>query len=393
MQTSTALAPKKRKKTWIIIGIITLIAVLAAINIAVMQSKKTSKAAELQFAKIEERTLSSTKLVSGRVTPGGTETFYIDAAKGSVKEIFVNQGDEVAEGQQLFSYENPELDLQMKQAELQEKTASLQYDQIKDNIKSLNKEIQRARDGGATAAVINPLQSQLKELEVQERTTELEKEQNKLQQEQLEKKQEELTVYSTINGIVQTLDKDAVQSSSAAAGQAKVFIQLISKDPYLVEGTLSELQKAQVQPEQTVTVTSKAVANKTWTGKIIEVSDYPTTDAAADMTGGQGSQTISYYPFKAVLDTQDGLSPGYHVSLEIQLSSNTMIAAPRSSIVEEGEEKFLYFVKKGKLQKQLIQTGMSDGEWIEITEGAELGQRVLENPSEEVKDGMEVTSK
>lgn len=393
MQTSTALAPKKRKKIWIIVGIITLIAAMAAINIAVMQSKKTSKAAELQFANIEERTLSSTKLVSGRVTPGGTETFYVDAAKGSVKEIFVNEGDEVVEGQKLFSYENPELDLQMKQAELQEKTTSLQYDQVKEKIKSLNKDIQKARDEGAAAAVTNPLKSQLKELEVQEKTTELEKEQNKLQKEQLEKKKDELIVYSTINGRVQTLDKDATQPSSAASGQAKVFMQLASKDPYRVEGTLSELQKAQVQPEQPVTVTSKAVANKTWTGKIIEVSDYPTTDAAADMTGGQGSQTISYYPFKAVLDTQDGLSPGYHVSLEIQLSSNAMIAAPRSSIVEEGEEKFLYFVKDGKLQKESVKTGMSDGEWLEITEGAEAGQQVLENPSEKVKDGMEVTSK
>jgi len=393
MQTSTAVAPRKRKKIWVVIGIITLIAAMVAINIAVMQSKKTSKAAELQFANIEERTLSSTKLVSGRVIPGGTETFYVDAAKGSVKEIFVNEGDEVVEGQKLFSYENPELDLQIKQAELEEKTKSLQDDQIKENIKSLNKEIQEAKDAGAAAAVTNPLKSQLKELEMQQKTTELEKEQNKLQQEQLEKKKEELIVSSTINGRVQTLDKDATQASSAASGQAKVFMQIASNDPYRVEGTLSELQKAQVQPEQTVTVTSKAVTDKTWTGTIIEVSDYPTTDAAADTMGGQGSQTISYYPFKAVLDTQDGLSPGYHVSLEIQLSSNTMIAAPRSSIVEEGEEKFLYFVKGGKLKKQSVKTGMSDGEWIEITEGVEAGQKVVENPSENVKDGMEVTSK
>lgn len=395
MQTSTALAPKKRKKIWIVIGIITLIVAMAAINIVVMQNKKAGKAAELQFANIEERTLSSTKLVAGRVTPGGTETFYVDAAKGSVKDIFVNEGDDVVVGQKLFSYENPELDLQIKQAELQEKRTSLQYDQVKENIESLNKEIKKAKDEGAAAAVINPLNSQLKELELQKKTTELEIEQNKLQKQQLETKRNELIVYSAMNGRVQTLDKDAAKTSSAANGQAKVFVQLASKDPYRVEGTLSELQKAQVQPEQIVTVTSKAVANKTWTGKIIEVSDYPTTDAAAEAAGGQGTQTISYYPFKAVLDTQDGLSPGYHVSLEIQLSSNAMIAAPRSSIVEEGEEKFLYFVKDGKLQKQSVKTGMSDGEWIEITEGAEAGQQVLENPSESenVKDGMEVNPK
>ncbi|MFB9757960.1 efflux RND transporter periplasmic adaptor subunit [Ectobacillus funiculus] len=392
MQTNAALAPKKRKKTWIVIGIITVIVVMAAINIAVMQSKKTGKAASLKFANIKERTLSSTKLVAGRVTPGGTETFYVDAAKGSVKDIFVNEGDEVAKGQKLFSYENPELDLQIKQAELQEKRTSLQYDQVKENVKSLNEDIQKAKDEGADATALN---SQLKDLELQEKTTEIEKEQNQLEKQQLEKKQAELIVYSTINGRVQTLDKDAAQTSSAAVGQAKVFIQLASKDPYRVEGTLSELQKAQVQPEQAITVTSKAVANKTWTGKIIEVSDYPTTDATAEAAGGQGTQTISYYPFKAVLDTQDGLSPGYHVSLEIKLSANKMIAAPRSSIVEEGEEKFLYVVKAGKLQKQPVKTGMSDGEWIEITEGAEAGQKVLKNPSESqnVKDGMEVTSK
>ncbi|MDI6534969.1 efflux RND transporter periplasmic adaptor subunit [Bacillus mycoides] len=386
-----------KKKKWIIIGVIALIVIVAAINIFVMQGKEKgeAKADVVSFEKVTERTLNNTKLISGQVKPGNIESFYADPTKGKVKDIAVKEGQEVEKGTKLFSYDNEEINLQMKQAVLDQKMASMRYDQGKKKIDSLKKEIKKAKDSGAGKEVTDPLEEQVSELEMQQKTTDLEKEKGQLQAEELKKKQGELTIYSNFAGVVQKLDKDAAHSSSQAlGGQGKSFLQLASKDPFQIQGTLTELQKSQIQKDQTFTVTAKANSKKKWTGKITEVSEFPTSTEMAQAAGsGEGTQNMSQYTYKASLDGQEGLSPGYHVSLQVNLENKKMIAVPSKSIVEKDEDTFVYIEDKGKLRKQNVKKGATDGDWTEIVEGATLGQKVVKNPSDNVYDGMEVKEK
>ncbi|EOO73037.1 MULTISPECIES: efflux RND transporter periplasmic adaptor subunit [Bacillus cereus group] len=394
MLPNTVRTPNKKKK-WIIIGVIALIVIVAAINIFVMQGKKkgTAKTDAVSFEKVTERKLNNTKLISGQVKPGNIESFYADPTKGKVKDIAVKEGQEVEKGTKLFSYDNEEINLQMKQADLDQKMADMRYDQGKKKIDSLKKEIKKVKDGGAGKEVTDPMEEQVSELEMAQKTTDLEKEKGKLQKEELNKKQKELTIYSNFTGVVQKLDKDAAQSSSQAlGGQGKAFLQVASKDPFQVQGTLTELQKSQIQKDQTFTVTAKANNKKKWTGKITEVSEFPTSAEMAQ-AAGEGTQNMSQYTYKASLDSQDGLSPGYHVSLQVNLENKTMIAVPTKSIVEKGEDAFVYIEEKGKLQKQNVKKGSTDGDWTEIVEGVTVGQKVVKNPSDNVYDGMEVKEK
>ncbi|PFD42939.1 efflux transporter periplasmic adaptor subunit [Bacillus cereus] len=396
MLPNTVRTPNKKKK-WIIIGVIALIVIVAAVNIFVMQGKKKGTATNdaVSFEKVTERKLNNTKLISGQVKPGNIESFYADPTKGKVKDIAVKEGQEVEKGTKLFSYDNEEINLQMKQAELDQKMADMRYDQGKKKIDSLKKEIKKAKDGGAGKEVTDPMDEQVSELEMQQKTTDLEKEKGKLQKEELSKKQQELTIYSNFAGVVQKLDKDAAQSSSQALGsQGKSFLQVASKDPFQVQGTLTELQKSQIQKDQTFTVTAKANNKKKWTGKITEVSEFPTSAEMAQSAGlGEATQNMSQYTYKASLDSQDGLSPGYHVSLQVNLENKTMIAVPSKSIVEKSEDAFVYIEDKGKLRKQNVKKGSTDGDWTEVVEGVTVGQKVVKNPSDNVYDGMEVKEK
>ncbi|MDA1513878.1 efflux RND transporter periplasmic adaptor subunit [Bacillus cereus group sp. TH40LC] len=381
----------------IIVSVIILITIVAAINIFVMQSTKKGevKTGTVSFEKVSERKLNNTKLISGQVKPGNIEGFYTDSTKGKVKDITVKEGQEVEKGTKLFSYDNEEINLKMKQAELDQKMADMRYNQSKKKIDSLKQEIKKTKDSGATTEIINPLEEQLNELEMQQKTTELEKEKGKLQAEELKKQQKELTIYSNFAGVVQKLDKDAAQSSSqAVGGQGKAFLQIASKDPFQIQGTLTELQKSQIQKDQTFTVTAKANNKKKWTGKITEVSEFPTSAEMAQAGGvGEATQNMSQYTYKASLDSQDGLSPGYHVSLQVNLGNKKMVAVPTKSIVEKGDDAFVYVEDKGKLRKQNVKKGSTDGDWTEIVEGVTVGQKVVKNPSEDVYDGMEVKEK
>lgn len=389
MQTETVQAPRRKRK-WIIIGFILLIVLVVGINIAVTQAKKGSAQAGLKFAVATERSINNMKLISGRVIPGNIETIYADATKGKVKDIFIKEGDEVQKGQKLFSYDSPELALQIKQADLDNQMTTMRSKQASDKIDSLNQDIQKAKDTGAPSTVIQPLEAQVADLESQMKTIDLEKQKNDLQQQELQKKQEDLIVYSKNNGVVQKLDPDASQGSTQL--QPKAFIQIASKDPFQIQGTLTELQKSQIQKGQTVTITAKAVANKTWKGKITEVSEYPTTADSGQIntTDAAASQTISYYTYKASLESQDGLSPGYHVSMQVNISSQKLLSVPRSSIVEENNESYLFINDNGKLKKTKVTTGLSDGEWIQVSQGVKEGDKVAESPSSKLQDGMDV---
>lgn len=396
MLQNTVRTPKKKKK-WIIFGVIALIIIVAAINIFIMQGEKKGsvKTDSVSFEKVTERKFNNSKLISGQVKPENIESFYADPAKGKVKDIEVKEGQEVEKGTKLFSYDNEEINLQMKQAELDQKMADTRYNQGKKKIDSLKKEIKKAKDSGAGKEVTDPMDEQVNELEIGQKTIDLEKEKGKLQKEELSKKQKELTIYSNFAGVVQKLDKDAAQSSSQAlGGQGKAFLQVASKDPFQVQGTLTELQKSQIQKGQTFTVTAKANNKKKWTGKITEVSEFPTSAEMAQAGGmGEATQNMSQYTYKASLDSQDGLSPGYHVSLQVNLENKMMIAVPSKSIVEKGDDAFVYVEEKGKLRKQNVKKGSTDGDWTEAVEGVTVGQKVVKNPSDDVYDGMEVKEK
>ncbi|UYX52590.1 biotin/lipoyl-binding protein [Bacillus thuringiensis] len=385
------------KKKWIIIGIITLIIFVATVNIFIQKKQNNNKnmGDDISFEKVMQRNFNSTKLISGQVKPGNIESFYADSTKGKVKNIVVTVGQEVEKGTKLFSYDNEEIILQIKQADLDQKMADIRYDQGKKKIDSLKREIKNAKNSGNAKEVTDPMEEQVSELEIQQKTAELEKEKGQLQIQQLKKKQDEFTIYSNFTGVVQKIDKDATQGSSQAlGGQGESFLQIASKEPFQIQGTLTELQKSQIEKDQTFTATSKADNKKKWTGKIIEVSEFPTSiemTQAAGVSGG--TQNMSHYTYKAILDEQDGLSPGYHVSLQVNLENKKIIAVPSKSIVEKNEDTFIYVEDNGKLHKQNVKKGSIDGDWTEIIEGITVGQNVVKNPTENVYDGMEVEEK
>jgi HlyD family secretion protein len=385
------------KKIWIVLGVIISILLIVGINITVTQNKSKVSTEDLKYAKVTMKEISNTKLVSGRVVPGNEETFYIDSTKGKVNEIFVQEGQTIEPGQKLYSYDNPELGIQLKQFDIDKKMTNIRYDQEKSQIASLKKEIQTNKNMGAGKELITPLENQLQDAEFQLKTTELELEKNKLQEQDLQLKQNELVVTSRIKGIVKKVDKDVSQSSPSLTGaQGSPFIQIASQDPYQVHGTLSELQMSQIQPEQSITITSKAIPDKSWNGKIVTVSQYPSNNGGGQLTAdvaGQSQQSISYYDFKASLDTQDGLAPGYHVTIQVKLDSKKILAVPRSSIVEKEDTSYIFVVNGNKIKKQEITTGISDGEWIEVLEGLKVGKKIVKNPSSDLKDGMEVKGK
>lgn len=386
------------KKKRIIVGIAILILLVVAINVIFMEKRK-NVTKSVQLMSVTKRPISNTKLISGQVVPGKVETIYLDPSKGKIKEIYVKEGQEVEKGQKLFTYESADINLQLKQASIDKKITMLNYNQVNDKIKALEKEKKAASDNAS-------LESQLEELENQKKSIELEMEKNQLQEEELQSKLNQLTIHSPINGYVKNLHQDLEEStgitdegtSSETMGlQGTPIMNIVSKEPFQIQGTLTELQKAQIQANQPIKVTANAVPNKSWNGKIVEVSEFPaaTNSGTGQLSGeaGQSTSNLSYYTFKAKLHSQEGLSPGYHVAIQVVLSSKKVLTVPQNSVQEKDGTTYVYVVSKGKVQKRNITTGISTGEWTEVVDGLKEGEKVVKNPSHTMDSGMEVEIK
>lgn len=399
---------KSSKKKWIFIGVIVFIIAALGANIAIVKNKAIKTAENIKFASVTEKEITNTKLISGMIAPGKREMIYADTAKGKINEVYVKEGQKVKADQKLFSYQNPEITTQIKQNQIDRRMADTRYEQNQSKINFINEQI-RDEKKKSKEQVTDPLQNeiqetqsqqtmtdleaQLKDAEYQQRTIALELEKIKLQADDLQRKFADLVVYSSMEGLIQSVNKDSLNGSSQTAEVSNPIVQIIAEGDYLIEGTLTELQKMYIKPNQPITIRSKANTSGTWKGKITEVSEFPTSEngsAAEFSSSGQGTQNISHYNFKASVNSKEGLSSGYHVSIQVELPGTVSSAVRRTSIIKDEESQYVFVLDGKRLRRQQVATGVSNGDWVEVTEGLDFKDKVVLNPTSKVHDGMEV---
>ena len=78
----------------------------------------------------------------------------------------------------------------------------------------------------------------------------------------------------------------------------------------------------------------------------------------------------------------------YGFSVQIRLFTEKLVI-PESAIVDKGEEKFVYVYENKKVNKKSIVTIEEGGLFI-VSDGLEQGDKIIENPNEELEDGHEV---
>ncbi|MEH7610630.1 efflux RND transporter periplasmic adaptor subunit [Gottfriedia acidiceleris] len=397
-----------RQKKFILMGIIVLLIVSVVLSVAVVEIKK-SKSQTLQFISPTVKSFTKTETVSGRVVQSHTETIYVNPTKGSINEIFVKEGDTVTKGQKLFSYEDTTIAAEIGQAEVNKKLAETTVTQKNDQIASLEKDIQNAISGSTSTPnttdvnntdknatnttntpEIQSLQAELNTTKEELNAAQLKVEQYTLEAEKLKAQQESLTVNSNSDGVVLNLNKSIGQGYKVTDKQQISIMQIASNEPFEIEGKLTEEEKAKVEPGQAIKVTSKVIADKNWKGSISEVSNYPMNDQSTNQDKNSKKEAIPYYSFRATLDSQENLYPGYETNLEVVVQSKDLLAIPETSVKGSGKSKYVYVLKKGTIYKQNVKTGKKQGKYIAILKGVKEGDKVGKNPSWTVRPGTKI---
>lgn len=360
------------------------------------QTAVKDEATHLVVAK--EGSVASSVLLSGTVTAKNEQYVYFDASKGDLDEILVSVGDKVSEGQALVKYSSSE-------AQAAYDSASRAVAKADRHINELNQARNEAASapqlpvpaGGEGAAAQTPAPvagNSVSSIDAQlgdardaraDAAAQLSKAQSQL---------DAMTVLSTLEGTVVEVNRNV---SKSPTGASQVVVHVVSNENLQVKGELSEYNLANLSVGQEVTFTSKVYQDKSWTGKISYISDYPKNngEAASAATAAAGGNSGSKYPYTIDVTSEIGdLKQGFSVSVEVKNKSKAILV-PLTSVVTENDKNYVWVLDEQKKAKKVeVGLGNADADNQEITSGLTKGLtngvKVISNPTSSLEEGKEV---
>ena len=291
---------------------------------------------------------------AGLVVSENVTEIQKDADK-TVLELKVREGDDVAVGQELFSYDTEELQLALDKQKLELEQLLASIENYKKQIAQMEKD--RAQAGSSLklqyTIEIQSTQVDLKEAELNVKTKEAEV-----------KKSEDLlanaTVVSPVKGRIQSVS----ESGTDNYGNPLPYITIQQAGSYRVKGTLGELQRGSITEGNRIKITSRTNEDECWFGTVTLV-DYenPTQGNNNNMYYGTSTDEMtasSKYPFYVELDSTDGVILGQHVYMELETEDGEEPALSISGTFfcfEEDGSAYVWAERRGKLEKRTVTLG------------------------------------
>ena len=383
----------KKAKKWQLytaIGVASTIVIgAAAILIFRQPSHSVVQDETSHIVTAKEGSVASSVLLSGTVTAKNEQYVYFDASKGDLDEILVSVGDKVEEGQALVKYSSAD-------AQAAYDAADRAVAKADRHIEELNKARENASAAPASPQV--PTEAGLPE-QAQAATSSVSSIDSQISDAkdnradavaQLNKAQAQLdaaTVLSTLEGTVVEVNRNV---SKSPTGNSQVVVHVVSNENLQVKGELSEYNLANLSVGQEVTFTSKVYQDKSWTGKISYISDYPKNNGEA-ANAALGGNTGSKYPYTVDVTSDIGeLKQGFSVSVEVKNKSKAILV-PLTSVVTENDKNYVWLVDDQKKAKKVeVTLGNADADNQEITSGLTDGAQVISNPTSSLEEGKEV---
>ena len=199
---------------------------------------------------------------------------------------------------------------------------------------------------------------------------------------------DDYTITSPIKGTI--VDKNYNAGETTEANQVLCTIYDLS---YLTM-TLSvdELDIASIEVGQSVSIVADAVEDTTYTGTVTKVS-----------VAGTSSGSATTYPVTIRIDETEGLLPGMSVDATIELASAEDVLAIPSAALNRGDTVLVAADSPSAANGTLVEattedgedyysvavtTGVSGGDYIEITSGLQKGDTVAYIPTSSSDSGF-----
>lgn len=327
----------------------------------------------------------------GEVEPQATLEVKLESDR-TVKECYVKEGDEVAEGERLFSYETQEDEDKLAQAEIDIERAEGEIEVAEKSIVQYEKDKANATNSDdQLLATTNILTAQneikAKEYDIKSKNLEIEK---------LRESIANATVTAEMAGIVQKISDSSDQDSyyGYSSGSESAYITILAAGDYRIKGTVNEQNIGQIEVGMPMIVYSRVDSSLMWQGTISEIN---TDNAEEDENNsfyysGMSDSGSSNYAFYVELESSEGLILGQHVYMEEDAGQNEVkdgLWLEDYYILHEDDKAYVWMANTSNvIEKHEITLGEYDEELMkyEITDGLEA-EDYIAYPMDTIQEG------
>ena len=271
---------------------------------------------------------------------------------GEIREILVEEGDDVARGQVLARLDGDRLRLEKEQAAA--------------NLQKLERDHERNMDlrekGLISDGDFEKIQFEMEALQATYDLASLELGYTEIR--------------APIDGVV---SERYIKIGNTIDVNAETF-QVTSLEPLISYLHIPEREYRRIDPGQEATIGIDALPDASFDAIVARVS--PVVDP---MTG----------TFKITIEVSDPsrrLKPGMFGRIDIVYDSREMVLQiPRAAVIDEGGESAVFIVSQDTAERRIIRTGYAEGGNIEVVDGLEDGDEIVIVGQGNLKNGSKVS--
>ena len=383
-------------KQKVLVVLTTFVVLLMAVGCSTSASNEDTvedeRAVSVSVDYIKKSNIEKTQTVTGQAKPT-KEVNVIPKLPGKVSKVYVSLGEEVKEGQTLFTIDDKEIKLQLAQAEAAVNVAKtnvkrseggaleLQMTQLESAFKSAEINLNDAQklyddikilyengmsskqdlDRTKTGYELAKEQFETAKTALELTGSRINKENTETALAQLKQAEaaynlaktqlENTIVTSPADGYISALNVNEGEITSGAIAAATVVdISTVIVEVNIVENIVN---KVKVDDEYPVYIES--VQKEPFLGKVIKIS--PNVDP----------MTQSYKTRIKVENKDKSIKGGMSAKVEIAVEAKeNIMAVPIESVVSEGGKSFVFVIEGDRAFKKEVSTGISNEELIEI---------------------------
>jgi membrane fusion protein (multidrug efflux system) len=327
--------------------------------------KSDQNANKYQLGTVSEAALSSSAKLPGQLIPFN-EVNLFPKVNGFVKEILVDRGSIVKQGQLLAVLEAPEMESQLQ-------AADSRYLQAQENATASKEKYQRLLEAAKEPGSVSPL-------DLDNAVSKMKADQAMAQSEHsnvesVRTMQGYLRIYAPFDGMIieRNVSPGALVAPGKATDQPMFILQDIHKMRLTVD--IPEDYVDKVDLTQPVTFTFNAMPGTPYTAKI---------SRSANALGSMRSEAIE-------IDVQNKgakLKPGMYAEVQIPMVSGAKsLQVPNNAIIRSTENEYVIAVIDGKANLINIKEGLVSNDSTEIFGNLKAGDKIVIHGNDEIKQG------
>ncbi len=358
-----------------------------------------------QTNKVEQGAISSSFYTAGTLAYRNQARLSAELV-AKVTHIYVQEGQTVEQGQELIKLDDSSVKAEISQMEAQVARGDIEIRRARSDMEQKRTEWLRQSEltarGMVSKQVLDLALSALDNAKFQLESNEKNALQNVAALLQKQKLLEKTIIRSPIQGVVIAIPikvgETAVASAVSLAGSS--LMTIADPSSMVVEAQIAEFDIARIKLGQTAAMTTRAVPNETFTGKVTRIARSVSNDSKAP-SDNKTVRTVAVQIELATSHPQFVSGMSCDLSLIEGAQAKTLLIPLTALRVDETStdsfsgvkrrDYYVWQVKNGRVVKQMLEIGYADEHRQEVRKGLALGDEIISGPAaflEKLRDGQ-----